>query len=120
MTINELIKTLLEVRNQTHLWHWQTQSFAEHSALGAFYDTWLDLTDKFVETYSGKYGRPSGGFNSMVMGYAEGAPLAYLTRIAALMESEAVRSIAPDTDLQNILDELTAEAQKTCYLLTLK
>ncbi len=120
MNIDEFVKTSLEIRNQTHLWHWQTSSYAEHKALGKFYDGWLDLTDTFLEAYIGRYARPVGGFTDSVVPYSEGAPLVYLKKVAAFWASDTVRSIAPDTDLQNILDEMTALAQTTCYLLTLK
>ena len=120
MNIDEFVKNALEIRNQTHLWHWQTQSYAEHKALGMFYDQWLDLTDTFLETYIGRYARPVGGFSDSVVPYSDGAPLVYLKKVSAFWASDTVRSIAPDTDLQNILDEMTALAQKTCYLLTLK
>ena len=64
--------------------------------------------------------RPVGGFTASVVPYSEGAPLPYIKRVSSFMTSESVRSIAPDTDLQNILDELTAIANRTAYLLTLK
>jgi hypothetical protein len=120
MNIDELAKNFFEIRDQAHLWHLQTTSFAEHKALGGFYDLWLDSADTFIETYSGKYARPVGGFTASVVPYSEGAPLPYIKRVSSFMTSESVRSIAPDTDLQNILDELTAIANRTAYLLTLK
>jgi hypothetical protein len=120
MTIDELVKNFFEIRNQTHLWHLQTFSFAEHKALGEFYDSWLDSVDTFIETYAGKYSRPVGGFTCSAVPYSEGASLVYIKRVSTFMTSESVRSIAPDTDLQNILDELTAIANHTAYLLTLK
>ena len=92
----------------------------QHKALGEFYDSWLDSVDSFIETYAGKYARPVGGFTGSVVPYQEGASLTYIKRVSSFMTSESVRSIAPDTDLQNILDELTAIANHTAYLLTLK
>jgi hypothetical protein len=82
--------------------------------------SWLELTDTFLEAYIGRYARPVGGFSDSVIPYSEGAPLVYLKKVSAFWASDTVRSIAPDTDLQNILDEMTALAQTTCYLLTLK
>jgi hypothetical protein len=120
MNIDELLKNFFEIRDQAHVWHLQTMSYAEHKALGKFYDEWLETADTFIETYSGKYARPVGGFTASVVPYSEGAPLPYIKRVSSFMTSENVRSIAPDTDLQNILDELTAIANRTAYLLTLK
>lgn len=120
MSIDELVKNFLEIRNQAHLWHWQTEGYAEHKALNEFYDGWLDLADDFVETYAGKYGRPKMGTSCATMPYSDGCALPYMNKVADFMLSEAVRSIAPDSDLQNILDEMTSLAKHTAYLLTLK
>lgn len=120
MTIAELLKYFFAVRTQVHLWHFQTEKYAEHKALGSFYAEWLDLTDDFIETYSGKYGRPVGGMQFNVIPYAEDASLKYMRGVADFMLSKEVRSISSDNDLQNILDEMTALAKHTAYMLTLK
>jgi len=54
----EMISSLLHSRTQVHVFHWQTKSqssFAEHTALGGFYDEIGDLVDGIVESYQGKY-----------------------------------------------------------------
>ena len=120
MNIEELVRVFLEVGNQTRLYHWQTESFAEHEALGGFYDQWTALTDKFIETYAGLYGRPKGGANMRVIPYVAGSVNQYILSVAALMASQNVRSVAPDPALQNILDEIGGLVAQTAYLLTMK
>lgn len=120
MTIEELTRILLEVGMQARLYHWQTENFAEHEALGEFYSSWTDLSDTFIETYAGTYGRPKGGVEARCIGYTAGQMQPYMLKIVSLIDSTTVRAIAPDTALQNILDELSALARKTAYLLTLK
>lgn len=54
----DMIATLLHSRNQAHVFHWQTKSqssFAEHMALGTYYDEIVELIDNIVESYQGKY-----------------------------------------------------------------
>jgi len=54
----EMISSLLHSRTQVHVFHLQTKSqssFAEHTALGGFYDEIGDLVDGIVESYQGKY-----------------------------------------------------------------
>lgn len=119
MTIEELVKTFLEVSNQAKLFHWQTESIAEHEALGEFYDKWNDLTDKFVETYAGLYGRPKGGAETRSVEYA-GSTNKYMLQVAALVTSQNVRSVAPEPALQNILDEIVGLTAQTAYLLTMR
>jgi hypothetical protein len=120
MTIEELVRIFMEVGNQARLYHWQTESFAEHEALGSFYDQWTELTDKFVETYAGLYGRPKGGAEMRVAQYVAGSVQQYIIQVAALMASQNVRSVAPDSALQNIFDEIGGLSQRTAYLLTMK
>ncbi len=120
MTIDFLVKNFIEIRNQAHLWHWQTELYSEHKALNAFYDQWTDLMDTFVETFSGRYFRPSAGFTCSALPYQVGLSQPYLMRVSELLKSNEVRSVATDSDLQNILDEMTSLANQTAYMLSLK
>ena len=36
--IDGLIASVFAARNQAHIEHWNTKSYAEHAALGDFYD----------------------------------------------------------------------------------
>ena len=36
--IEELVSKVFSARNASHLAHWATKSYAEHQALGAFYE----------------------------------------------------------------------------------
>jgi len=50
------IGTLMQSRNQAHIYHLQTNSFAAHKALQEYYEEIVDLVDGLVESYQGKYG----------------------------------------------------------------
>lgn len=54
--IDGLIATTFAARNQAHIEHWNTKSYAEHVALGDFYYGIIDAVDAFVECYQGKFG----------------------------------------------------------------
>lgn len=56
MTIEELVSRVFAIRNAAHLAHWATDSFAQHMALGDFYDQTIDKIDVIVEAYQGFYG----------------------------------------------------------------
>jgi hypothetical protein len=120
MTIEDLTRIFDEITIQARRYHWQTESFAEHEALGEFYGTWNDLADKFVETYAGIYGRPKGDSTVRAVAYEPGRMTPWIQSIVAILDSQNLRSIAPDTALQNILDELSGAARQTAYLLTMK
>ncbi len=54
--IEELVARVFKTRNQAHLAHWKTKSYAEHKALGSFYDNVIDTLDKLVEACQGSKG----------------------------------------------------------------
>lgn len=54
--IEELVSRAFKTRNQAHLQHWKTKSYAEHQALGSFYDDLIDTLDKLVEAAQGSKG----------------------------------------------------------------
>lgn len=55
--IAELIKNIFAERNHSHIKHWTTDSYAQHQALGEFYDEVVEILDKFVEAYIGTFGK---------------------------------------------------------------
>lgn len=117
MNIPQLITAFIECRENLQIRHWQTNSYAEHKAVGGFYDDLSDLLDSFVETYSGKYGRPLvGGLVNIVdrdaVSIAD-AVCQYACKAEELVSEE-------DTDLLNILADIKGAANHTKYLLTLK
>lgn len=112
MTPSKFIGTLFQSRDIMHLQHLKTMSFAEHKALNAYYDSILELTDSFVESYFGYYGRVE---LDIPASKAEDA-ITHLKSIAKTIEAEYENY--PHC-LQNILDEMAALVYKTLYLLTL-
>lgn len=57
--IEEFIARMLAIRDASHVAHWAAKgpgSYAQHVALGEFYDGLIDLLDNYVETYQGYFG----------------------------------------------------------------
>lgn len=54
--MENLISILLHSITQTHVFHLQTKSYAEHTAIGAYYTGMSGLVDRLAEAYQGKYG----------------------------------------------------------------
>jgi len=54
--MENLLSILLHSITQTHVFHLQTKSYAEHIALNEFYDGMGGLVDRLAEGYQGKYG----------------------------------------------------------------
>lgn len=53
--IEELVERVFATRNAVHLAHWKTNSYAQHQALGSFYDDLIDKIDSIVEMYQGAF-----------------------------------------------------------------
>lgn len=109
----EFIRMCLETRTTAHMLHLRTKSFAQHEALGDFYDGLLGLTDTLAETYQGQYG--------VIESYPEKMPPKIddpVKLVAAFIKWVGEnRSCAPDSHLQNIIDEIVALAYRTHYKL---
>jgi len=53
--IEQLVAKVFASRNAAHLQHWRTKSYAEHVALGEFYDGVIDAIDAIVESHQGAF-----------------------------------------------------------------
>ena len=116
----ELLCEMLEASAQAKVFHWQTSSFAEHEALGEFYDGFNGLMDKFIESYQGCYGRIMMGCDMEVKPYTLDAPVTLLEAFKSYISSEARMLVIGNSALTNILDEISALVDQTIYRLTFK
>jgi hypothetical protein len=113
METGKFIGTLFQSRDMMHLAHLQTTSFAEHKALGSYYEGILELTDSFTEKYFGRNKRlpiviPESN--------SQGDARSHLMSMQKMIEAETKNY---PNDLQNIMDEMLGLVNETLYLLTL-
>jgi DNA-binding ferritin-like protein len=47
----DLITKFLTLHNQLKVYHWQTDSYAQHKALGDAYEAFDEYIDRFVEEF---------------------------------------------------------------------
>jgi hypothetical protein len=116
----EIVTIMLTLRNQIKVYHWQTSSFAEHEALGDFYEGFNDLMDKFIESYQGCYGRIMMGCDMEVKPYTLDAPVTFLEAFKLYISTEARMLVMGNPALTNILDEINGLVDQTIYRLTFK
>jgi hypothetical protein len=113
--INELASRLIHSQTQSHIFHLQTGSYAEHKALQGYYENIDDLMDSLVESYQGENdiiknyrSLPMNNYDSkeQVIGYFED-----------LMGM--VRELSEDfpSYLKNIVDEIEVLINSTLYKL---
>lgn len=112
--IEELVGRVFATRNAVHLAHFKTKSFAQHVALGEFYDGLVDKIDSIVEMYQGECG---------LIGEVD-IPTVQTDRIMQHISGEADwiaehrDDIAEEVDaIKNVIDELVGLYLKTHYKL---
>ena len=112
--IEELIAKVFMARNNTHIAHWKTKSYAEHVALGDFYDETIDILDNLVECYQGNFGLIKD--IPLEEAHHNGCVKCLSDHVAwiAKNRSKIARNVAA---LENIVDELTSLYLKTLYKL---
>lgn len=110
-----LIGTLLQSRNQAHVYHWQTTSFAAHKALNEYYDEIVDHVDELVESYQGRYGIFRGYVMTSSIKEDDNA-VAYFEALSKFVE-KVRETITQDTYIQNQIDETVKLIESTKYKL---
>ena len=79
--MDKIILNLLKLITQLRIFHWQTESYAQHKAFGNAYESLSDLLDRLVEVHQGKYGRiaytsPAGPIAPLDILYGHRPPMA--------------------------------------------
>lgn len=111
----ELIAALFMAREQAHRAHLATTSYAQHMALGDFYDAIVDKADTFAEVYQGIYGIIEDiPYAKPTKGEVDDALETHLETVEGLRG--AFTKLA-DKPLQNIIDDICAEFNRTLYKL---
>jgi DNA-binding ferritin-like protein len=107
------LATMLHSATNTHFFHWSTDSYAKHKAFAKYYDSIIDLTDTFAESYMGKYGK----FTAFPSVYHQPKdPIRYLESLQSFVK-EARQDLPQDSELQNIIDEIADLINTTTYKL---
>jgi len=118
----KLVSPLIRIQEQLRIFHWQSETYAQHKAFGKAYENLGDQIDRFVEVYMGKYGKVRAKLTYSIeldnlgenyLDYIDG----YINYLQSL-NSELDAS--KDSDLLNIRDEMLSELNQLKYLLTLK
>lgn len=112
--IEELVEKVFAARNEAHVAHWATKSFAEHMALGEFYDNIIDLIDRLVEAYQGHYGLIEV---KRLETDLETDVLTWLNRDVQWIAKHREDISGGVRSLENIIDEISDQYLSTIYKL---
>ena len=112
----EMVCNILHSRNQAHVFHLQTQSFAEHRALNDYYDDVVGLFDGIIESYQGKYGIIKNFKTFKINQYKnKNKTISYFESLLDIIENN--RDSVDDSYLQNQIDTVQELINSTIYKL---
>lgn len=116
MSCADFVGALFLARDVAHSVHLNTRSFSKHSALNEFYDSIVDLADKFAEAYQGRHGLigpislQSARKTTNILEFLEDS----LSQIEKMRYEVCEKT---DTPIQNIIDEIVGQYLSTLYKL---
>lgn len=111
VTIPQLVSELLQSAVYIHFLHLRTKSYAEHKALGSYYEDIPDLADGIAEQYQGQFGLQT--YPEPKLSKPTDAA-SYLTSLVEMVDK--AREGAP-SHIQNQLDEVKSLIYSTLYKL---
>lgn len=110
------ISMILESATQAHIYHLQSDSYAQHMALCAYYTGMPATIDALAELLQGRYG--------ILKGYTAPTPylednnvVEYFKALLDMAESERA-NLPQDSNIQNSVDTVIDLIQSTLYKLT--
>lgn len=117
-----LIEFFMCLSTTLKLYHWKTSKYSRHMASGTLFDGVLLITDTFMETYFGKYGK--GSIKSLNLDcnlLSDDEIVSFLKEANQFLKDMVKNNLLKesDTDLLNMRDDLVGQINKTLYLFTL-
>lgn len=112
----EMVAMVLLGRDLAHRAHWKTNSYAEHVALQAFYESVLSQVDTFVEAFQGQYNEllnvplADNEFDGEIADVLE-------QQMAWIQDNAAEIVPGEERSLMNLIDTIIATYQSTLYKL---
>ena len=118
--VGKLIGLLLSSREQAHVFHLVTKSFAIHKAMQTYYEGIGELVDTYSETYMGRYKKRISGLTPYI-----NKKITTDSRVVRLFFVNLLRTIKNlklpvDRSLVNIRDDIETLITQTIYMLSLK
>ncbi len=120
--MKDILIEFLTLQANLKIFHWQTESYAEHKAFEKTYKKMDELIDDFIECYQGKYDRIylEGSDYLEIKDYDKEDLISFLSYYQEVIKSKITSFLSEeDSDLLNIKDEMLATINKLAYLLTL-
>ena len=127
LKIDEFVSYTISFLNNIQVFHWQTQSYSEHEALGEYYESLTLLNDKFVESWQGNQNTrlkfsegPYSLENYFSKEETKNKILDFKKQVTTMSGYVAELNESNELDdIENILEEISETNSRTLYLLSL-
>ena len=113
--LSDYAMCLLHGVTAAHVHHWNTDSYAQHQALGEFYEKLSDLADTFVEATLLEKGKIISSEKALFLGENGLELVRYIyTETYKYRHAPGFTQLS---EVQNIVDEIAALCRHTEFLL---
>jgi hypothetical protein len=118
-----MIPVLFRFRQQLHVYHWQTKSYARHKASDELLGSLTGFIDEFMEIYFGKYGKVAfpEEVNIKIGNMSDEDGMKFLDEMIHYYIEVLPTYLDPknDSDLLNLRDEILGTTNQIKYLYSL-
>jgi hypothetical protein len=116
----QVITPLIQFQQQMRIFHWQSDTYAQHEAFGRIYKNMDELIDTFIENYMGIFGKskPTTQFSFVLEPFTDENLIIVLDSFEEYLKE--MQYEFDYTDLLNIRDSMLSELNTLKYLLTLR
>ena len=112
--MHDVINQLFAIRDAAHRLHLKSKSFAQHIALGDFYDDLTDKIDELTEVWQGEHGL----LDLKAIAYQESQDAKqFIAQVAGWIESVKSHLNQNETHILNIWDEIISITYRAKYKL---
>jgi DNA-binding ferritin-like protein len=117
--VNDVVNASLHLVTQYHFWHLQTKSYAQHEALGEFYECLNTKLDSLAEHAIGIGGSISAGKAPEFKDFNQSDAINKLKEFGEMV-SKVNESLSDVGSIAVVLDEIEGLVSQTLYKLGLK
>jgi DNA-binding ferritin-like protein len=117
----KIVLFFFELQLNLKMYHWTTTQYSNHKATDKLLDKLSDLIDSFIEKYMGAYTRPvmKSGSTVLVQNMTKTKYIKLLKTAQEYLRRDLEKTIAKNTELLNIRDEMLGELDQALYFSTL-
>jgi len=117
----KIVMFFFELQLNLKMYHWTTESYANHKATNKLIDNLSDLIDSFVEKSMGAYTRPvlKSGTSIPIQNMTKPKYVKLIKNAQEYLRGDLEKMISKNSELLNIRDEMLGELDQALYFATL-